>query len=217
MIDAMIAAPIHVLCSMRVKTEWVVERDEKGKSVPRPVGLQPIMRDGIEYEFDVCAEMDQDNTLVITKSRCPSLTGAVIAKPGAEMAGVLKDWLTGAPRPPAELNRARQQPASGSPSNGGPNGSTLVPPELVSIWERMTTSEGAVDQIEKLKEKLLLLTGPAGAADYARVLQTFGVSTPAEFKSSRPARLCAKDLFMRLAEAGGPVDAATQKEASYAD
>ncbi len=38
---------------MRVKTEWVVERDEKGRNVPRAVGLQPIMRDGIEYEFDV--------------------------------------------------------------------------------------------------------------------------------------------------------------------
>ncbi len=44
------------------------------------------MRDGIEYEFDVYGEMDQDNTLRITKSRCPKLTGITLAKPGEELA-----------------------------------------------------------------------------------------------------------------------------------
>ena len=40
MIDAMLAAPIHILVSMRVKTEWVLEKDERtGKTVPRKVGL----------------------------------------------------------------------------------------------------------------------------------------------------------------------------------
>ncbi|MFN0169667.1 MAG: ATP-binding protein [Bryobacteraceae bacterium] len=200
MVDAMTAAPIHVLCSMRVKTEWVVERDEKGKSVPRAVGLQPIMRDGIEYEFDVCGEMDQENTLVITKSRCPRLTGAVIPKPGAETADVLKEWLIGAPGAAVSPNRTTPPSAAGPPANVGVDRSTTVPPPLIRIWEQMTTSEGAVAQIERLKENLLLVTGPAGAADYQRVLQTFGVTTPAEFKSSRPARLCAKDLFLRIAE-----------------
>src|SRR5215469_5893521 len=55
MIDAMLAAPIHIMVSMRVKTEWVLEKDERtGKTVPRKVGLAPVMRDGVEYEFDVC-------------------------------------------------------------------------------------------------------------------------------------------------------------------
>jgi hypothetical protein len=91
---------MHVLVSLRAKTEWVLERDEKtGKTAPRKVGLAPVMRDGIEYEFDVCGEMDQENTLIITKSRCPKLTGAVFTKPGQEVADILKEWLDGPPPP----------------------------------------------------------------------------------------------------------------------
>jgi hypothetical protein len=44
---------MHILASMRAKTEWVLDRDDQtGKSTPRKVGLAPVMRDGIEYEFD---------------------------------------------------------------------------------------------------------------------------------------------------------------------
>ena len=83
MVDAMLSAPLHVLASMRVKTELVVEKYDKGKTVPRKVGLQPVMREGIEYEFDVCADMDQKSTMVVTKSRCPRLSGGVFPKPGS--------------------------------------------------------------------------------------------------------------------------------------
>ena len=49
LIDKLISAPMHILASMRSKTDWVLERDEKtGKTVPRKVGLAPVMRDGIE-------------------------------------------------------------------------------------------------------------------------------------------------------------------------
>lgn len=89
MIDAMLAAPLHILVSMRVKTEWVMETEERtGKTKPRKVGLQPVMRDGIEYEFDVCGDMDQENTLQVTKSRCPKLSGGIFPKPGTELVDV---------------------------------------------------------------------------------------------------------------------------------
>ena len=98
LVDKIISAPLHVLVSLRSKTEWVLERDDKtGKTAPRKVGLAPVMRDGIEYEFDVCGEMDQENTLVITKSRCPRLAGGVFPQPGKELADVLKEWLGGIP------------------------------------------------------------------------------------------------------------------------
>jgi hypothetical protein len=86
---------------MRSKTEYVLEKDERtGKTVPRKIGMAPIQRDGMEYEFDVFGDMDHDNTLVITKSRCPKLTKAVIKEPGEDFAKTLKAWLTdGAPMP----------------------------------------------------------------------------------------------------------------------
>ncbi|MFI6302133.1 ATP-binding protein [Amycolatopsis thailandensis] len=93
MIDALVAYPGHVIVTLRVKTEYVVEQNERGKSAPRKVGLKPIQRDGIEYEFDVVGELDLDNTLTVTKSRIPTLSGAVVQRPGSELAETVRDWL----------------------------------------------------------------------------------------------------------------------------
>lgn len=101
LIDAILQVPCHVIATMRAKSEYVMDKDERtGKTMPRKVGLAPIQRDGMEYEFDVVADMTAELDMVVSKSRCPALTGAVINKPGKEVADTLKAWLTdGAPEP----------------------------------------------------------------------------------------------------------------------
>lgn len=94
MIDALVAYPGHVVATMRSKTEYVIEENERGKKVPRKVGLKPEQRDGIEYEFDVVGDLDHDNTLTIVKSRIHTLAKAVIALPGEELAAQIRDWLS---------------------------------------------------------------------------------------------------------------------------
>jgi hypothetical protein len=62
------------------------------------VGMAPIQRDGMEYEFTVVGDIDHDHNLVISKTRCPKLDGAVIHKPGRQIAETLLEWLnSGAP------------------------------------------------------------------------------------------------------------------------
>lgn len=97
MVEALLAAKLHIIATMRSKQEYLVEKDDKGKNQVRKVGLAPVQRDGIEYEFDVFAEMDRDNTLIVSKSRCPALADEVIKKPGKQLAEALKAWLDGAP------------------------------------------------------------------------------------------------------------------------
>ena len=94
MIDAIIQCPAHVLASMRTKTDYVVEKDERGKSIPRKVGLAPVQRDGVEYEFDVYGTLDLDHALRITKSRCSLLQDAYTLKPNEEFWRPLVKWLT---------------------------------------------------------------------------------------------------------------------------
>ena len=122
LIEAVTGARIHVIATMRSKTEYVVEKDERsGKSAPRKVGLAPVQRDGMEYEFDVFGELDQENTLLIQKTRCPALTGAVISKPGKPLAETLRAWLAGAttktPEPPAPAMRPELHPVADEPEN----------------------------------------------------------------------------------------------------
>jgi hypothetical protein len=101
MVDAILRAPLHVIATMRAKTDYVQEKDERtGRTQIRKVGLAPVQRDGLEYEFDVVADIDIEHNLIVTKTRCRALDGAVIAKPGADVAATLKAWLTtGAPIP----------------------------------------------------------------------------------------------------------------------
>ena len=94
LIDAILGANLHVICTMRAKTEYVLERDERGKQVPRKVGMAPIQRDGVEYEFDVLGELDADHVLTITKTRHTALAGASIQHPGRELGESLAAWLS---------------------------------------------------------------------------------------------------------------------------
>lgn len=101
MVDAIIRAKCHVIATMRSKMEHVQEKDSKGNTVIKKVGLAPIQRDGLEYEFTVVADMDMGNNMVVTKSRCDALTGKVFHRPGANVARTLLDWLnSGADVPP---------------------------------------------------------------------------------------------------------------------
>lgn len=93
MIDALCSYPGHVIVTMRVKTEYVLEDNGRGKQVPKKVGLKPEQRAGIEYEFDVVGDMDHENTLVVSKTRCSELAGAVIRKPDATFAQTILAWL----------------------------------------------------------------------------------------------------------------------------
>ncbi len=93
LVDAILAYPGHVIVTMRAKTEYVIEAGKNGKQAPRKVGLAPIQRDGMEYEFDVCADIDLEHNFIVTKSRCPVLTDAVIPNAGYDVASVLRAWL----------------------------------------------------------------------------------------------------------------------------
>lgn len=97
LVDAILSAPMHVIATMRSKTEYAVEQDG-GRTKVVKLGLAPVQRDGMEYEFDVVGDIDQKHVLRVTKTRCRDLDDAVIPQPGAQVAETLKVWLgTGEP------------------------------------------------------------------------------------------------------------------------
>ncbi len=100
LIEAMLSSPAHVIATMRSKMEYIQTQDSKGKTIIRKVGMAPIQRDGMEYEFDIVGDLDIDHNLIISKTRCRALDGVVINKPGKELAETVKAWLSdGEPLP----------------------------------------------------------------------------------------------------------------------
>lgn len=94
MLDALASYPGHVIVTLRTKTEYVIEENERGKKVPRKVGMKPEQREGIEYEFDLVGDMDLDNVLTVSKTRIPALARAVVPEPGPELAETISAWLS---------------------------------------------------------------------------------------------------------------------------
>jgi len=93
LVDAIVRFPGHIFVTMRSKTEYIQEKDEKGRTQIRKVGLAPVQRDGLEYEFDIVADMNNENVMHVSKSRCSKLTNEVFQKPGADVATTIFDWL----------------------------------------------------------------------------------------------------------------------------
>ena len=118
LIEAISAAKIHVIATMRSKTEYVVEKgkNKAGNEVnkPRKVGLAPVQRDGMEYEFDVVLLADENNVLTVTKTRCPALSEQAWRHQNKDMAALLKAWLSDGVVP-AEEPKAAGQTADSAP------------------------------------------------------------------------------------------------------
>lgn len=109
LVRAIVESSAHIICTLRAKMEYVQEKNDRGRTEIRAVGMKPIQRDELEYEFDVYGLLDQDNRLIVRKSRCPALSGAVVDKPGKDVGDLLMGWLNNGAAPtvdPLEFKRA---------------------------------------------------------------------------------------------------------------
>lgn len=111
LIDALLDFNGHVIATMRSKTEWSIEKDEKtGRTKPVRVGLGPEQGKGVEYEFDLLLELSTDHIGRVLKDRTGKYQDHVIELPGEPLGAALSSWLhEGAeptPRPkPTALTR----------------------------------------------------------------------------------------------------------------
>jgi hypothetical protein len=115
MVDAILRHPSHVIYTMRSKMEYALVDGDKGKKTVQKIGLAPVQRDGIEYEFTVMMDVDMRHVAHVTKSRYSGLADADITPEGTrDSAADFATWLTvGAPMPEladrTELAAMREQ------------------------------------------------------------------------------------------------------------
>ncbi len=107
LVDAILRSDCHVIATIRSKTDYVQEKDDRGRTQVRRVGLAPVQRDGLEYEFDIVADLDIEHNLIISKTRCRALDGMVAKCAGEREAGLISAWLTDGRAPTEGEVRAR--------------------------------------------------------------------------------------------------------------
>jgi hypothetical protein len=95
--DKIISSSCHIIATMRSKIEYEygateISGKQKMTSV-RKIGTAPIQKEGSEYELDICGLLDDQNTLMISKSRCPEISSGIYPKPGKKFAEIVQNWL----------------------------------------------------------------------------------------------------------------------------
>lgn len=98
LIDVMLGSELHVICTMRSRTEWAQEEytDGSGRKKTKPVriGMAPVMRSGMEYEFTLVGDLDLEHRMTVSKSRCAPLADLVIQPGRFDAAEQFKVWLS---------------------------------------------------------------------------------------------------------------------------
>jgi hypothetical protein len=94
LIDRMTSLPAHLVATARSKQDYAIEDGANGKKTITKLGLAPVQRDGLEYEFSVTADITRDHYLTVTKTRCRDLDDYTETRPGTELADRVLKWLT---------------------------------------------------------------------------------------------------------------------------
>ena len=93
-LQAILVSKLHIICCMRSKMDYAIDTDERGKKSIRKVGLAPIMRDGIEFEFSLVLDLDMNHKAVASKDRT-RLFDSKIEEITESTGEVLNNWRLG--------------------------------------------------------------------------------------------------------------------------
>jgi hypothetical protein len=175
--SVLLQSPIHIIGTMRSKQDYVIEQDSRGKSTPRKVGLAPIQREGMEYEFTTVFDVDMTHIAATSKDRTGLFTDE-ISQITESHGKRLAEWLAGgaAPTPLPPQQPETQQPETQQPETQQPE---TQQPET----QQPETQQPAVPLQDALREKtaaVIALAKTLPASEIKRLkgemMQQFGAS-----------------------------------------
>jgi len=68
-VGRLVQLPVHVIGTLRSKQDYVLETNDKGKQQPKKVGMAPVQREGLEYEFSTVFDVQMDHRAAASKDR----------------------------------------------------------------------------------------------------------------------------------------------------
>lgn len=105
LVNGMLNSDAHIIATVRSKQEYAMERDEKtGKSSVKKLGMAPVQRDGMEYEFTTFFDIEQNHAAKTSKDRTDLFRDEIFMideKTGER----LVDWLSGGKVVEKETNK----------------------------------------------------------------------------------------------------------------
>ena len=107
-IDAIINSKIHIIATIRSKTEYAQVQNEKGKAEIKKLGLGLVQREGIDYEFTTVFDLSMEHTVTVSKDRTSLFDGQIFTL-SQETGQILREWLDSGVDVPMPVNIANEK------------------------------------------------------------------------------------------------------------
>ena len=92
LVEALLSSPAHIIATMRSKTDYIQVENERGRTEIRKVGLAPVQREGIDYEFGTVFDLSPSHLATVSKDRTGIFDGNVF-EVSQETGKLLRQWL----------------------------------------------------------------------------------------------------------------------------
>lgn len=92
LVNAILSSPCHIIATMRSKTDYAQTETERGRTEIRKVGLAPIQREGMDYEFTTVFDLSQEHLAIASKDRT-MLFGGTPFTVDVHTGEILRNWL----------------------------------------------------------------------------------------------------------------------------
>lgn len=106
LIETMLGSNCHIIATMRSKTDYAMFQNERGKTEIKKVGLAPVQRDGMDYEFTIVFDLSMDHIVTVSKDRT-SLFDKQVFEITPETGKTLRTWLDSGADVPPDANDIR--------------------------------------------------------------------------------------------------------------
>lgn len=92
LVDCILASPCHIIATMRSKTEYLQGENDRGRTEIRKVGIAPVQREGLDYEFGTVFDLSDNHSAVASKDRT-RLFGDKVFTLSPKVGEALRNWL----------------------------------------------------------------------------------------------------------------------------
>lgn len=94
--NKILSSPIHIICTVKKKIDYVMEPGTNGKVQPKRVGVKDIQREGSEYRWMIQFDLDQETNLAtVAKDNTGLFQGKPAFKITADTGKIIRDWCLG--------------------------------------------------------------------------------------------------------------------------
>ena len=92
LVDCILASPCHIIATMRSKTEYLQGENDRGRTEIRKVGLAPVQREGVDYEFGTVFDLSDNHSAIASKDRTGLFADKVFTL-SPKVGEALRNWL----------------------------------------------------------------------------------------------------------------------------